>query len=264
MKWSLFCCFLGILGLHGCESKARNVDYVTIPSEEREEEVEIEERDSSLHRALASYQLVDIHELDSTILVDLKYASADNFMKHPLYDTLDRVFLQRDVAERIVRCQQFLRDSFPNYSLLIYDGVRPLEVQREMWKALDSIPPALRGKFVSNPAYGSVHNYGAAVDITICDDRGVPLDMGAGYDDFREIAFPKYEARFLKSGELSMQQLENRKLLRAVMASQGFRNIPSEWWHFNACSRDQAAAKYQKLIYETGDGEQWKQPLSRK
>lgn len=258
MKWNLVYYILGILALNACTSNEKEIGMEAIPEELVEAPIEVQTRDSTLHFALASYNLIDIHELDSTILVDLKYATSDNFMKIQLYDTLDRVFLQRDVAERIVRCQQFLKDSFPNYSLLIYDGVRPLEVQREMWNALDSIPPAERGKFVSNPAYGSVHNFGAAVDITICDENGIPLDMGAGYDDFREIAFPKYETRFLKSGELTQYQVENRKLLRAVMASQGFRNIPSEWWHFNACSRNQAARKYSKLIFETGDATKWK------
>ena len=257
MKWSVVYCFLGILVLSGCNSVSVETEDQLDHGATEEAFVEFVQRDSTLHFALAGFDLVDIHELDATIQVDLKYATRDNFMKTILYDTLDRVFLQQDVAERIVRCQQFLKDRFPNYSLLIYDGVRPLEVQRQMWNALDSIPPGARGKFVSNPVYGSVHNFGAAVDITICNEKGIPLDMGAGYDDFREIAFPKYEARFLKSGELTQVQVDNRKLLRSVMASENFRNIPSEWWHFNACSRDQAAAKYKKLVFETGDREKW-------
>jgi D-alanyl-D-alanine dipeptidase len=76
--------------------------------------------------------------------------------------------------------------------------------------------------------------------------------MGAEYDDFREIAFPKLEAQFLKSGELSKQQVDNRKLLRKVMSSQQFRNIPTEWWHFNAFSRITTSHKYQMLETESG------------
>jgi D-alanyl-D-alanine dipeptidase len=116
-----------------------------------------------------------------------------------------------------------------------------------MWDALDTIPFNERTKFVSNPANGSLHNYGAAVDLTICDENGVALDMGAGYDDIREIAYPKFENRFLETGELTIQQIENRKLLRKVMLSQRFTNIQTEWWHFNACSRATAKLKYEIL-----------------
>ncbi len=201
---------------------------------------------------MKAFGLVDILNVDPTIRVDLRYASSNNFMGHVLYDTLNALYLQEDVAERIAKCQVYLQSKFASYSLLIYDGVRPLQVQREMWNALDTVPVALRGKFVSNPSYGSVHNFGAAVDLTICDSKGIPLDMGAGYDDFRELASPSMEWKFIQSGELTEQHITNRKLLREVMTSQGFRNIPSEWWHFNACSRANAAAKYRKLIYESG------------
>lgn len=208
--------------------------------------------DSTTKDYMKSFNLVDVLSVDASIKVDLRYATTNNFMGHVLYDTLRKLYLQEDVAQRISACQSYLKKKHPNYSLLIYDGVRPLEVQREMWNALDSIPAAQRGKFVSNPTYGSVHNYGAAVDLTICDETGKPLDMGAGYDDFREIAFPSLEWKFLQSGELTEAQVNNRKLLREVMKSQGFRGIPAEWWHFNACSRNQAVVKYKKLVFESG------------
>lgn len=191
--------------------------------------------------------LVNILAINPNIRVDLKYATTDNFMKMKLYDTLTNAYLQKAVAERLGKCQEFLSSIDQNLFLLVYDAVRPISVQQKMWDALDSIPISERGKFVSNPANGSIHNYGAAVDLTICDSRGVPLDMGAGYDDIRKIAYPSLESQFLKTGELSSQQLENRKLLRKVMSSQGFRNIPSEWWHFNAFSRATAKVKYQPL-----------------
>lgn len=192
-------------------------------------------------------QLVDILTINSSIQVDLKYASTDNFMKRKLYTDIDRLYLQKDVAIRLGKCQEFLKKIRPDLSLLVYDGVRPLSVQREMWDALDTIPVTQRTKFVSNPSNGSIHNYGAAVDLTLCDASGIPLDMGAGYDDIREIAYPKYENRFLKSGELTLEQIENRRLLRKVMKSQNFRNIPTEWWHFNAFSRTEAKKRYSLL-----------------
>ncbi|MES2589689.1 MAG: M15 family metallopeptidase [Bacteroidota bacterium] len=192
-------------------------------------------------------QLVDIQTLNSSILIDLKYASEDNFMKQRLYFDIDKVFLQKDVAERLAKVQEYLKELRPDLTLLVYDGVRPLSVQKAMWKALDTIPVKDRVKFVSNPASGSIHNYGAAVDLTIAQNNGKALDMGAGYDDIREIAYPRMENYFLQKGELTNQQIENRKLLRKVMKSQNFTNIPTEWWHFNACSRNEAKIKYKIL-----------------
>jgi D-alanyl-D-alanine dipeptidase len=191
--------------------------------------------------------LVDIQTINPTISIDLKYATTENFMHKQLYFNINRVYLQPDVALRLSNCQKFLKKINPSYSLLVYDGVRPLSVQKAMWEALDSIPPSKRGKFVSNPANGSVHNYGAAVDLTICDKNGTPIDMGAGYDDIREIAYPSKENYYLKLGLLKPYHIKNRKLLRKVMEYQQFRNIPSEWWHFNACSRKVAKTKY-KII----------------
>jgi zinc D-Ala-D-Ala dipeptidase len=188
--------------------------------------------------------LVKADAFSSDIRWELKYATADNFMHRVLYDTLKAVYVQKDVAQKLAKVQQTLSERRPGMHLLIYDGVRPLSVQWEMWNALDTIPAAERGKFVSNPRNGSVHNYGAAVDITICDGNGKPLDMGAGYDDIRKIAYPSLEKQFLESGELTKEHIANRELLRSVMRSQGFNNIPTEWWHFNAYYRRIVKTRY--------------------
>lgn len=192
--------------------------------------------------------LTDIQSINPKIQIDIKYATTDNFMHKQLYFNINKIYLQPDVAVKVSNCQKFLTKLYPEYSLLIYDGVRPLSVQKAMWNALDSIPVSSRGKFVSNPANGSVHNYAAAVDLTICDKNGKPLDMGAGYDDIREIAYPSKEEYYLKQGLLKPIHIKNRKLLRKVMSSQNFRNIPTEWWHFNACSRKEAKIKYKIIL----------------
>lgn len=194
--------------------------------------------------------LEPVNKFNKSIFIELKYATNDNFMKRKLYDTLKTAYLQLEVAQRLAKVQDELTKINPNYHLLVYDATRPLSVQWEMWKALDSIPVAERVNFVSNPRNGSVHNYGAAVDLTICDKNGKPIDMGAGYDDIRKIAYPSLEAIYLKSGELSIKQVENRKLLRKVMTSQGFRNIPTEWWHFNAFSRDECKKRFSVIENE--------------
>ena len=194
--------------------------------------------------------LIDVQSLDSTIYVDMKYATTNNFMGFQLYKTIKRPYLQPDVAQRVVKCQEFLSAIDSSLHLLIYDAARPVSVQKLMWEALDSLPPVLRGRYVSNPYHRSLHNLGAAIDVTLCHADGVPLDMGADFDEFREIAYPRLEFRFLKTGELSQQQYENRLLLRRVMKSQRFRQLPTEWWHYNAYSRDVARTKYSVLKEE--------------
>ncbi len=213
--------------------------------------VEDEEVNSVENKNLPTFDrpkgLVDIQTINPNIRVELKYATSDNFMKMKLYDTLTNAYLQKEVAVRLGKCQDFLNTIDNNLYLLIYDAIRPISVQQKMWNALDSIPVSERVKFVSNPINRSIHNYGAAVDVTICNENGIPLDMGAEYDDLRKIAYPSMEAHFLKTGELTDNQLQNRMLLRRVMASQGFRNIPTEWWHFNAFSRQVVKEKFQPL-----------------
>ncbi len=240
--------------LYSCHSPKSESSSAIIPVKQQEIKDSILNIDLKLEFEQDSIMnllnLVDVQSIDSSIQIDLKYASADNFMKQKLYHKLTKLYLQKDVAERIAKSQVFLKSIHPNYSLLIYDGVRPVEVQQRMWDALDTIPVAERGRFVSNPKNHSVHNYGAAVDLTIVDEQGIPLDMGAGYDDIRKIAYPSLEAQFLASGELTEKQINNRKLLRKVMQNQGFINIPSEWWHFNAYTRNEVKKRYKILEKE--------------
>lgn len=196
------------------------------------------------------FNLVDVQSINSTILVELKYATWDNFMGVKLYERLKKAYLQKDVAERLSRVQIRLSALKPGFHLLIYDALRPVSVQQKMWDALDSLPPVERGKFVSNPKNRSLHNMGAAVDLTIVDENKIPLDMGASYDDIRQIAYPSMEKYFLEAGKLTTTQVENRALLRKVMEAERFRQLPTEWWHFNACSRAEGLLKYKVLLEE--------------
>ena len=249
MKWT----WILILFLLSCNP---DCPVKTITNEDEKKDILTKDIDSPLLLQVDSLMkligLVELISIDSTFQIDLKYATSANFIGVQLYDTLTRLFLQKDVAIRLSKSQQYLDSIHSGYSLLVYDGVRPRQVQQEMWDALDSIPVYRRGKFVSNPKNGSVHNFGSAVDLTIVNCQGDVLDMGAGYDDFRDIAFPSHELRFLKSGELTQQQYQNRKLLRKVLKYSGFYNIPSEWWHFNAYSRTSASQKHQMLLTESG------------
>jgi D-alanyl-D-alanine dipeptidase len=240
---------------YSCDSNLSKPNKPKLPEKEKKE-LKIEQISKSkdcietMYKVPVELNLIDIKEINATILVDLKYGTNDNFMKKKLYHRINKAYLQKDVATRLSACQDFLNQIKPGFKLLIYDAVRPVSVQQKMWDALDSIPLKERVKFVSNPKNRSLHNFGAAVDLTICNEKGEILDMGAGYDDIRKIAYPKLESYFLNTGELKPFQVENRELLRKVMQKEGFRNIPTEWWHFNACSRKQAILKYQVLMNE--------------
>ena len=109
------------------------------------------------------------------------------------------------------------------------------------------MPNSEKGKFVSNPKNASIHNFGAAVDLTIAKTNGEPLDMGTEFDHIGELAYPTMEYFFLKDGQLNQQQVDNRKLLRKVMQKAGFTWLTTEWWHFNSCSREEAKLKYKIL-----------------
>lgn len=190
--------------------------------------------------------LVDIKTVDSTIVVDLKYSTTDNFLGVDVYGDFNRCYLQPDVAEKLKLAQLFLKTKYPYYNLIVYDAARPRSVQRIMWDTVD-IPCSEKTKYLSNPQGGSLHNFGAAVDISIIDEKGNTLDMGTPYDFFGEQAYPREEERMMKEGKLTHKQLFNRELLRSVMQQSGFWGIATEWWHFNSCSRDAAYIKY-KII----------------
>ncbi|MBC8046993.1 MAG: M15 family metallopeptidase [Fimbriimonadaceae bacterium] len=201
---------------------------------------------SKLEQALIDAGLVDIQTIEPGIKVELKYSTTDNFMKMDMYGDFTKAYLQPDVAEKLAKAYKLLKEKRPDYTLLVYDCVRPRSIQQMMWDSL-KLPLEEKTKFISNPQNGSLHNYGAAVDLTICNKKGKALDMGTIYDYIGELARPELENRFLAEGKLTQQQVDDRKLLRAVMLDAGFKMIENEWWHFNSCSREEAKVKY-KII----------------
>lgn len=199
---------------------------------------------SRLESYLQTQHLVNIKKLDPTILSDLKYATTDNFTKTVLYDTLSNVYLHPIAAKKLVKAQQYLKEINPSLNLLVYDAVRPLSVQRRMYKVVQNTRYAA---YVANPVRTGLHNYGMAVDLTICNEQGVPLDMGTAFDFFGKAAGINREQELVKEGVLTRQQVENRDLLRKVMIQAGFRTIRGEWWHFNAVSLNEAKQTYKVI-----------------
>ena len=188
--------------------------------------------------------LVNIQEINADILVDLKYSTTDNFVGKDVYGCISNCYLQKRPAEMLSNANDLLKRKNANYRLLVYDGGRPLSIQKILWNSLTQYSPKQRATYVANPAQGSIHNYGSAVDLTIATSNGTPLDMGTKYDFFGELAYPKKESYFLKIGKLTKQQIANRTLLRNVMKASGYMPIEYEWWHFNAMSRQTAKATY--------------------
>ena len=188
--------------------------------------------------------LVNIQELDSTIFVDLKYSTTDNFMNMDMYGNLETCYLRKNPAEMLLRANEYLKATNPELNLLVYDGMRPRSIQQKLWNALDEVPEAERTQYVADPEKGSIHNYGAAVDLTLAHKNGAPLDMGTKYDHLGEVAFPALEDSLFSIGVLTLEQIENRKILRNVMTKAGFSTISSEWWHFNAYSYQDIQTKY--------------------
>lgn len=196
-------------------------------------------------KLLLAQGLMDIQTQIPEVKVELKYSTTDNFFGQDVYGELTRAYLQPEVVERLKNAQKLLKETNKNYTLLIYDGVRPLSVQQILWDNLDK-PDSLKPLYVADPKVGSLHNYGVAVDLTVFDlESSEPLDMGTGYDFFGYAAYPVREEQMLSEGVITPQQVKNREILRSVMKGSGFSGISSEWWHFNAFSRKEAAELFE-------------------
>ena len=199
-------------------------------------------------RQLIDFGLQDIAEADSTIGVFLVYATPDNFLGHVLYKDIRHAFVLPAMAQKLAKAQQRLKAIRPDLSLLIYDAARPLSVQREMWESVKGTPNV---SFVANPAKGrGMHNYGAAVDITIVDSTGTPLPMGSKHDYFGPEARIDHETELVANGLITKEELENRRLLRRVMTESGFVTCISEWWHFNHIPSIRAKSELKIIDFE--------------
>lgn len=195
-----------------------------------------------LDRYMEGRNLMDVTSLDTTLRVDLVYATPDNFLGEAVYSGITRAWLHPDAAHKLIAAHRLLKEAHPRWRFVIYDAARPISVQRKMWAMVRGTD---KTNYVSNPANGGgLHNYGLAVDLTILDEKGKPLPMGTPFDYFGEEAHTNREESLLESGRISHTEFENRRLLRRLMRQAGFRSIPYEWWHFNACSRAEARQNY--------------------
>ncbi|BDC48245.1 hypothetical protein F183_A05610 [Bryobacterales bacterium F-183] len=165
-------------------------------------------------------ELVELTKLDSTIKLDIRYATANNFAGEVFYKQA-RAFLQKPAAEALVRANQKLKKQ--GLGLMVFDGYRPWAVTKMFW----DVTPQEKRIFVADPSSGSKHNRGCAVDLTLYDLKsGLPVEMPSGYDEMSERAFPDYK------GGTDLQR-KNREILRKAMEAEGFTVYEHEWWHFD-------------------------------
>lgn len=178
------------------------------------------------------------------IAVDLRYAGPRNFVGRDLYEGVDCAWLHRLAAEALARAAAHLAVQAPGHRLLVLDALRPHRVQERLWRQLAGTE--LR-RYLADPARGSMHSFGMALDVTLLDGAGHELDMGSGFDDMRPLSHPRLEAEHLASGALTPAQVAHRVRLREAMAAGGFSAIDTEWWHFDLLEREHVRASFVRV-----------------
>jgi D-alanyl-D-alanine dipeptidase len=160
---------------------------------------------------------VNLKDYSKDFVYDMKYATSDNFLKAKVYDCAECFLRLKTVKVMIAANDVFIK---MGYKIKIFDCYRPLDIQKRMWKIVPN------PSYVADPAKGSIHNRGGAVDITLVDSNGTALDMGTPFDFFGIEASHNYQ-------NLSQEIKTNRELLKRTMMEKGFNSFDSEWWHYN-------------------------------
>jgi len=178
---------------------------------------QIQAQQSEEKSTIADTSFVKVSAYSSDFVYDLKYATTDNFLGEKVYNC-GECYLRYKTLKALLVAQEKIKSK--GYKFKLFDCYRPLSVQQKMW-ALVSDP-----NYVADPAKGSLHNRGGAVDLTLVDKNGTELDFGTSFDFFGEQASHSYL-------ELEKVVLKNRTYLKKVMTESGFTIFPSEWWHYN-------------------------------
>jgi len=160
---------------------------------------------------------VSLKDYSQDFVYDMKYATADNFLKAKVYDCAECYLRLKTVKALIEANAEFIK---MGYKIKLFDCYRPLDIQKRMWKIVSN------PSYVADPSKGSIHNRGGAVDITLVDFNGKELDMGTTFDFFGIEASHNYQ-------NFSQEILKNRRLLKKIMRNHGFNSFDSEWWHYN-------------------------------
>ncbi|MCC5943682.1 MAG: M15 family metallopeptidase [Bernardetiaceae bacterium] len=176
----------------------------------------------SFYSLLPDSAMVELVRWDSTFVLDIRYATADNFMNKAVYPC-GKCLLRKEVAMALMEAQKEFMTM--GYRIKIYDGYRPLSVQWDLWNSTD------QKQYVANPRYGSNHNRGTAVDLTLINAETLEeLPMGTDYDFFGKQAHHSYQQH-------TKEVLENRILLKNTLRKYGFSPFSREWWHYDYKNR---------------------------
>ncbi|WP_317168288.1 D-alanyl-D-alanine dipeptidase [Flavobacterium silvaticum] len=189
------------------------------------------------NQAIVDTTFIDIKMLSSEVILDMKYATADNFLKVAVYDC-EACYLRKIAAEALVAANKDVAQK--GYRIKLFDCYRPLDIQKKMWKIVPN------PDYVADPAKGSLHNRGLAVDLTLIDENGNELDMGTNFDHFG----PESEFAYRN---ISKEARRNRKLLNKIMERHGFKVLKSEWWHYNYQMPQKAAVSNFKWECDQGN-----------
>lgn len=167
---------------------------------------------------------------DHGILLDIKYATTDNFTKNQIYDC-PRCLLRPLLADKIIMAHQDIQKKY-GLRIKLFDCYRPRPAQQKLW---DIVPDA---RYVTRPSKGSMHNRGLAVDLTLVDYQGVELDMGTGFDEFSKLSHTDHSL-------LNDTIKKNRLLLHDLMIDYGLSGIRTEWWHYSLKSSNAELSSYE-------------------
>lgn len=196
-------------------------------------------------RRMAAQGLKNVADEAPEVRISLMYTRADNFTGRVLYTSLREAYLHPITMKALKKADERLRQLRPDLRLMVMDATRPMSVQQKMWNAVKNTNQKI---YVSNPKNGGgLHNYGLAVDLTLCDLNGDTLTMGVKIDNMTSLSHIDKEDLLLKQGKISREAYDNRRLLREVMRYAGFKPLRTEWWHFNIRTRAQAK-QYFKVV----------------
>lgn len=243
----VFSCKKKKLVVGGMPSRTEQVSVVndqkkSVVEKPRGKQSKQKEEYSSYEKRLIKKGFQDVEQI-AGVRIDLTYTTKDNFVGQVLYDSLRHAFLRPFAYEKLAVAQTILQKEHPNYTVIVFDALRPNAVQHKMWEIVGGTP---KEKYVASPSRGSIHNFGLAIDCSIYDtETSQLLDMGTAFDHLGIEAEYRHNAALVKQGKITEQAKENRELLRRIMTTAGFQPINSEWWHFNALSKQETRAKFE-------------------
>jgi D-alanyl-D-alanine dipeptidase len=206
--------FVGLGLLSSCKSPEKKSELPNQVIQEIPQKIETKNKDKKSNKE----EWLEITTETTGILLDIRYATINNFTKKQIYDC-PKCYLRPEIAEQLIQLNQSIKEKY-NYQFKVFDCYRPRPAQQKLW---DIVPNPI---YVTPPEKGSMHNRGMAVDLTLVDGDGNVLDMGTEYDFFGRAAH-------IDNFDLPQNVLDNRVLLQELMKSIGFQTIQSEWWHFS-------------------------------